>query len=112
MASVIRRGVVVDENMTLNKYVTEIWLKKVEKEIKPTTFWRYKGLLTRILDALGYMKIFQIQPPQIRAFFDDLYEETRGMRNIRQSRYASFARAVIFFRSSFMKYYPEKKRRI
>ena len=73
----VRCGNLIDENMTLNKYVSEIWLKKIEKEIKATTFVRYESLLDRILPALGYMKLYQIQPPQIRAFLDDLYSEKR-----------------------------------
>lgn len=73
----IKSGSMMDQKMTLERYVNEIWYSKGKKELARLTYNRYCDLLKRILPALGMMKLTQIQPPQIRAFIDDLEEEKR-----------------------------------
>ena len=69
------RGIVLDTNMTFEKYVKDVWLGRTETSIKPTTFRRYKGMLGRILPAIGHYKISKIQPVHLYALYDDLREE-------------------------------------
>ncbi len=71
------KGLVLDNNMIMAKYVNNIWLPRVENEIKPTTFTRYKGMLKRILPALGHLKMAQIQPFHLYSFYDNLRETKR-----------------------------------
>ena len=71
------KGLALDENITLEKYVNDAWLKRVENNIKPTTFTRYKGMLKRIIPALGHYKISLIQPFHLYSFYDDLREQKR-----------------------------------
>lgn len=71
------RGLTLDSNMTFATYVNTTWLKNKENNLKPTTYRRYIQLLNRIIPAIGHLKIGQIQPYHLRAFFDDLGEERR-----------------------------------
>lgn len=71
------RGLTLDSNMTFATYVNTTWLKDKETNLKPTTYRRYIQLLNRIIPAIGHLKIGQIQPYHLRAFFDDLGEERR-----------------------------------
>ena len=73
----LKKGYTVQVNTTFDKYVKEVYLPKAKNELKATTYRRYCGIMSRILESLGYMKIGQIQPPQIRAFLDDLAEDKR-----------------------------------
>ena len=72
-----RRGIVLDTNMTFAKYINEVWLPRAESETKTTTFTRYKGMLGRIIPALGHFKIGQIQPFHLYTFYDNLRETKR-----------------------------------
>lgn len=63
----------LSENISFNT----TWLKDKENNLKPTTYRRYIQLLNRIIPAIGHLKIGQIQPYHLRAFFDDLGEERR-----------------------------------
>lgn len=71
------KGLVLDTNMTFGEYVNKVWLAKVEKEVKLTTFRRYTTLIKRILPAFERLKMNQIQPFHIRSFIDDLRESKR-----------------------------------
>ena len=72
-----KNGQSLDSKMRLSEYVENYWLKRKEKEVEPTTYTRYKGMLKRILPALGHYRLENIQPGAIYAFYDDLYEEKR-----------------------------------
>ena len=73
----VKKGTSYDQKMTLERYVNELWKSKAYKELDYNTYDRYCKLLTRILPAIGALKLTQIQPPQIRALLDDLEEEKR-----------------------------------
>ena len=72
-----RNGIVLDSRMTFEKYVNEVWIGRAEKNLKPTTFRRYKGFLKRILPALGNMRMEKIQPYHLYSYYDDLREIKR-----------------------------------
>lgn len=72
-----KNGQSADSKMKLSVYVEKYWLKRKEKEVEPTTLTRYKGVLHRILPAMGHYKLENIQPCVINAFYDDLFEEKR-----------------------------------
>ncbi len=71
------KGIVLDTNMTFGKYINDVWLPRVENNIKPTTFMRYKGMLGRIIPALGHFKIGQLQLFHLYTFYDNLRETKR-----------------------------------
>lgn len=72
-----QRGIVLDTNMTFAKYINDIWLPRIGNNVKPTTFTRYKGMLGRVIPALGHLKIGQIQPFHLYTFYDNLRETKR-----------------------------------
>ena len=72
-----RNGIVLDSRMTFEKYVNEVWIGRAEKNLKPTTFRRYKGFLKRILPALGNMRMEKIQPYHLYSYYDNLREVKR-----------------------------------
>lgn len=73
----LKSGYTPQKSYTLERYVKEIWMSKSSKEVKPLTYNRYIKLLSRILPSMGYMKLENIQPPQIRTLIDDLMEDKR-----------------------------------
>lgn len=72
-----RNGIVLDSRMTFEKYVNEVWIGRAEKNLKPTTFRRYKGFLKRIIPALGNMRMEKIQPYHLYSYYDNLREINR-----------------------------------
>ena len=73
----VRNGIVLDSKMTFERYINDIWIGRAEKNLKPTTFRRYKGFLKRIIPALGNMRMEKIQPCHLYAYYDNLREEKR-----------------------------------
>ena len=72
----VKNGKFLDgEKITLAEF-TEIWLKEyAEKELKPSTLVHYISRLnSRIIPALGHMKLARIQPHHITAFYNNLKE--------------------------------------
>ncbi len=54
----------------------EFWLKKyAEPNLKPKTVTRYKGLLKRINQELGYFSLSKIQPGNLLEFYENLSDE-------------------------------------
>ncbi len=72
-----RNGIVLDSRMTFEKYINEVWIGRAEKNLKPTTFRRYKGFLKRIIPALGNMRMEKIQPYHLYSYYDNLREVKR-----------------------------------
>ena len=57
-----KNGQSLDGKMRFSEYVEGYWLKRKEKEVEITTYTRYKGMLKRILPALGHYRLENIQP--------------------------------------------------
>lgn len=72
-----RNGIVLDSRMTFERYINDVWLGRAEKNLKPTTFRRYKGFLKRIIPALGNMHMEKIQPYHLYSYYDNLREVKR-----------------------------------
>lgn len=66
--------------MTLNSLAAK-WIKEyAEKNLEPKTVFRYKELLdSRILPALGHLRILKIKPTHLLEFYNNLQEN--GIRN-------------------------------
>ena len=72
----VKKGNYLDgEKITLTEFVG-IWMREyAEKELAPSTLVKYKMRLeTRVLPALGHMKLAKIQPNHITAFYNNLAE--------------------------------------
>lgn len=73
----VMHGQFMDSNMKFSEYA-EIWLNRGlpsgERPLAPKTFNRYKDLLTRINEALGAIKLINLNPQHIRDFLSNLRE--------------------------------------
>ena len=74
-----RSGIFMDNSITLSDF-SEQWLESYAKSnLKAKTIDEYKKLLSRILTALGHIRLNKIQPQHIIKFLDNLQES--GIRD-------------------------------
>lgn len=66
-------GQVLDENIRFSEFA-ELWIKDRKKDLRPRTIARYESMLPRINQAIGHLKLSKIQPPHLRAFYNNLAE--------------------------------------
>lgn len=72
----VDRGTYLDaDKLTFGQFI-EKWLKDyAEPNLAPKTLYRYKELLdTRIIPALGHIKLSKLQPTHLTAFYNNLRE--------------------------------------
>ncbi len=68
----IRRGEVLDQSTLMEDFLVK-WLHNyAEKQLRATTLTGYKSMLPRINAAFGKMKISDIRPTHLLAFYDNL----------------------------------------
>lgn len=67
------KGQVLDENMRFAEFA-EMWLKDRKNDLRSRTYARYESLLPRINAAIGHIKLSRLQPPHLRAFYNNLAE--------------------------------------
>lgn len=77
----IEKGTFLDSGKITFEDFIEKWLKDyAEPELAPKTLFRYKELLnTRIIPALGHIKLNKLQPTHLAEFYNNLRED--GIRN-------------------------------
>lgn len=77
----IEKGLFLDSGKITFEDFIEKWLKDyAEPELAPKTLHRYKELLTtRIIPALGHIKLNKLQPTHLVEFYNNLRED--GIRN-------------------------------
>ena len=70
----VKTGHYADGQMRLEEFAA-FWMKEhAEKNLRLKTVARYKVLLSRIIPALGHMKLEQIQPLHLMEFYNNLAE--------------------------------------
>ena len=77
----VDRGTYLDaDKLTFGQFISK-WLKDyAEPNLAPKTLYRYKELLdTRIIPALGHIKLAKLQPTHLTAFYNNLRED--GIRS-------------------------------
>jgi integrase len=72
----VQRGTVLDGNITLKEFVGK-WMKEYgEKQLEPRTLESYKYELdSKILPALGHIKLDKLTPVHILSFLNNLLED-------------------------------------
>lgn len=65
--------VTMDDNMRFADFAAE-WMKHKKADLRPKTYARYESMLPRINAAIGHMKLRNIQPPHLLAFYENLSE--------------------------------------
>ncbi len=73
----IEKGEYIEKSKQTFKAFVEKWLKSyAEKSLAPKILYRYKQLLdSRILPALGHLKVDQIKPMHLMEFYSNLTED-------------------------------------
>lgn len=77
----VESGTCLDGGKITFAEFVERWLKDyAEKQLQPKTVFRYKELLnTRVLPALGHLKLNKLQPNHLLQFYNNLSE--KGIRS-------------------------------
>ena len=71
----IEQGYRIDHRQTFAEYARYVVDIKEKTGTKPRTIERYFSLLDRIDKAIGHMKLSDIRPQQLNAFYNNLAEE-------------------------------------
>lgn len=70
----VKTGRCYDNSMRFREF-SDMWLSEyAEKQLAPKTYYRYIGLLERINQAIGHMKLKDIKPLHLNKFYDNLSE--------------------------------------
>lgn len=78
----VESGLVVDGSVPTFAQFVEIWTRDYGlKELAPSTYYRYKGMLeSRIIPYFGHYKLDKIKPTDIMRFYDLLEQDTQLVR--------------------------------
>lgn len=67
-------GFVQNGNIKLEAFCKD-WLEYKKNELKQRTFYRYKRMLPRIIDAMGHLRLDRITPQHLLSFYQTMYED-------------------------------------
>ena len=70
----IEQGYSLDNKQTFAEYANYVLDLKERTGVRPTTLDRYRGLLERINAAIGHIKLADIRPQHLNAFYKNLAE--------------------------------------
>ena len=73
-------GLYINQSITLEKFIELWWKEYATKHLKPKTLQGYEQYLSRIIPAMGHLKLGKITPAHLMKFYDNLSEE--GIRKI------------------------------
>lgn len=71
----IEQGYSLDQKQTFAEYAAYVIDLKERTGVRPRTIDRYKDLLVRINKAMGHMKLSNIRPQHLNAFYKNLGEQ-------------------------------------
>jgi len=75
----IEQGYRLDHKQTFSDYASYVLTLKERTGTKPRTIERYQSLLERVNKAIGHLKLTDIRPQHLNAFYQNLGEE--GVRS-------------------------------
>ena len=70
----VHNGLALDADMKLDDLIDRWFSEYIDKKCKPKTGVEYRYLRTRISAALGHMRVSQIRPSHLMAFYSSLEE--------------------------------------
>lgn len=92
-----RTGQVLQGNVRFADFA-EIWLRDyAAKQVRPTTFDRYKAMLPRINAAIGHIRLDRLQPHHLMQFYANLEES--GIREDSKQRFKGDLKEMLRARS-------------
>ncbi len=72
----IKKGQYVDnEKITLEEFIQKWLADYANVNLQPKTLLEYKRLLGRIIPTLGHLRLIQVQPTHLTAFYNNLRED-------------------------------------
>ncbi len=71
----VKEGFLLDQRQTFAAYADYVISLKERTGVRPRTVDRYRDLLPRINTAIGHMKLSDIRPQHLNAFYKNLGEE-------------------------------------
>lgn len=72
----VKRGTYIDSTITFEQFTQRWLIEYAEKNLERKTVSSYKGELeTKILPAIGHVKVSQLQPLHLIKFYDNLTED-------------------------------------
>ena len=71
----VRSGISLDASMKVDDLIERWFTEYAEKKLKPKTVYNYRRLVPRIFAGLGQLKVCQIKPAHLMAFYSNLEEQ-------------------------------------
>ena len=71
----VHSGISLDASMKLDELIERWFTEYADKQLKPKTAAEYRKLVPRVSAALGHMKVNQIRPAHLMAFYANLSED-------------------------------------
>ena len=71
----VHSGISLDASMKLDDLIERWFTEYADRQLKPKTATEYRKLVPRVSAALGHMKVNQIRPAHLMAFYTNLSED-------------------------------------
>ena len=71
----VHAGVLLDASMKVDDLIERWFTEYAEKKLKPKTVYDYRRLVPRISAGLGQLKVCQVKPSHLMAFYSNLEEQ-------------------------------------
>ena len=71
----VHAGVLLDASMKVDDLIDRWFTEYAEKKLKPKTVYNYRRLVPRISAGLGQLKVCQVKPAHLMAFYSNLEEQ-------------------------------------
>ena len=71
----VHNGISLDASMKVDDLIERWFTEYAEKKLKPKTVYDYRRLVPRISAGLGQLKVCQVKPSHLMAFYSNLEEQ-------------------------------------
>ena len=71
----VRNGISLEASMKMDDLIERWFTEYAEKKLKPKTVYNYRRLMPRISAGLGQLKVCQVKPSHLMAFYSNLEEQ-------------------------------------
>lgn len=71
----VHSGISLDASMKMDDLIERWFTEYAEKKLKPKTVYDYRRLVPRISAGLGQLKVCQVKPAHLMAFYSNLEEQ-------------------------------------
>ena len=71
----VRNGISLEASMKMDDLIERWFTEYAEKKLKPKTVYNYRRLVPRISAGLGQLKVCQVKPSHLMAFYSNLEEQ-------------------------------------